>query len=160
MAAKLKQNFIVENISGGNTIVACEKVAHAAPDGYTLILPNLQLSANATLFKALPFDTVTDFRPVMLINRNPLVLVGRSTLPADNLHDLIALMKKERLRAAIPGYGATGHLATALLAQEAGVKVDMIPYRGATPAITDLLGGQVDLLPRRNRWCSWSIPAS
>jgi tripartite-type tricarboxylate transporter receptor subunit TctC len=145
LAAKLKQNFIVENISGGNTIVACEKVAHAAPDGYTLILPNLQLSANATLFKTLPFDTVTDFRPVMLINRNPLVLVGRSTLPADNLHDLIALMKKERLRAAIPGYGATGHLATALLAQEAGVNVDMIPYRGATPAITDLLGGQVDL---------------
>jgi tripartite-type tricarboxylate transporter receptor subunit TctC len=145
VAAKLKQNFIVENISGGNIIVACEKVAHAAPDGYTLILPNLQLSANATLFKKLPFDTVTDFRPVMLINRNPLVLVGRSTLPADNLHDLIALMKKERLKAAIPGYGATGHLATALFAQEAGVKVDMIPYRGATPAITDLLGGQVDL---------------
>ena len=145
LAAKLKQNFIVENISGGNTIVACEKVAHAVPDGYTLLLPNLQLSANATLFKTLPFDTVTDFRPVMLINRNPLVLVGRSTLPASNLKELIALMKKQTLKAAIPGYGATGHLATALFAQEAGVKVDMIPYRGASPAITDLLGGQVDL---------------
>jgi putative tricarboxylic transport membrane protein len=145
VSANLKQNVIVENISGGNTIVACEKVAHAAPDGYTLILPNLQISANVTLFKKLPFDTVSDFTPVMLINRNPLVLVGRNTLAASNLKELIALMKKQTLKAAIPGYGATGHLATALFAQKAGVKVDMIPYRGASPAITDLLGGQVDL---------------
>jgi tripartite-type tricarboxylate transporter receptor subunit TctC len=145
MAAKFKQNFIVENISGGNTIVACEKVARAAPDGYTLILPNLQISANVTLFSKLPFDTVKDFTPVMLINRNPLVLVGRSTLAADNLQQLIALMKTQRLKAAIPGYGATGHLATALFAQEASVTVDQIPYRGAAPAVTDLLGGQVDL---------------
>lgn len=145
MSTQLKQSFVVENLSGGNTIVACEKVAHSAPDGYTLIVPNLQISANVTLFKKLPFDTVKDFTPVMLINRNPLVLVGRSTLPAGNLKELIALMKKQTLKAAIPGYGATGHLATALFAQEAHVKVDMIPYRGATPAITDLLGGQVDL---------------
>jgi tripartite-type tricarboxylate transporter receptor subunit TctC len=145
MAAQLKQNFVVDDISGGNTIVACEKVARAVPDGYTLILPNLQISTNVTLFKKLPFDTVKDFTPVMLINRNPLVLVGRNSLPANTIGELIALMKKQRLKAAIPGYGATGHLATALFAQEAGVKVDQIPYRGATPAITDLLGGQVDL---------------
>jgi putative tricarboxylic transport membrane protein len=145
IGTQLKQSFVVENISGGNTIVACEKVAHSAPDGYTLILPNLQISANVTLFKKMPFDTVQDFTPVMLINRNPLVLVGRSTLPAGNAQELIALMKKQTLKAAIPGYGATGHLATALFAQEAGVKVDMIPYRGAAPAVTDLLGGQVDL---------------
>ena len=145
MGTQLKQSFVVENISGGNTIVACEKVAHSSPDGYMLILPNLQISANVTLFKKLPFDTVQDFTPVMLINRNPLVLVGRSTLPASNAKELIALMKKQTPKAAIPGYGATGHLATALFAQEAGVKVDMIPYRGAAPAVTDLLGGQVDL---------------
>jgi tripartite-type tricarboxylate transporter receptor subunit TctC len=145
METQLKQSFVVEDVSGGNTIVACEKVAHAAPDGYTLILPNLQIAANVTLFNKLPFDTVRDFTPVMLINRNPLVLVGRPTLPANNLKELIALMKKQRLKAAIPGYGATGHLATTLLAQEAKVQLDQIPYRGATPAITDLLGGQVDL---------------
>ena len=145
MGTQLKQSVIVEDISGGNTIVACEKVAHSLPDGYTLILPNLQISANVTLFKKLPFDTVKDFKPVMLINRNPLVLVGRKTLPANNARELIALMKKQRLKAAIPGYGATGHLATALFAQEAGVQVDEIPYRGAAPALTDLLGGQVDL---------------
>ena len=106
---------------------------------------NLQISANPSLYKSLPFNTVKDFAPVMLVNRNPLVLVGRPTLEAGNLRELIALMKKERLKAAIPDYGATGHLATTLFAQEAGVALDQIPYRGAAPAVTDLLGGQVDL---------------
>lgn len=145
LSTRLKASFIVQNISGGNTIVAGEKVARAAPDGYTLLVHNLQISANATLYKHLPFDTVKDFAPVMLINRNPLVFVGRPTLPANTLTELVALMKTQRLKAAIPGYGSTGHLATTLLAQEAGAKIDQIPYRGAAPAITDLLGGQVDL---------------
>lgn len=145
MQAQFGQSFIVENISGGNTIVACEKIARSAPNGYMLLLHNLQISANTTLLQHLPFDTMTDFAPVMLINRNPLVLVGRPTLPASNLKELIALMKKQRLRAAIPPYGSTGHLATTLFAQRAGVQLDEIPYRGATPAISDLLGGQVDL---------------
>ena len=81
----------------------------------------------------------------MLVNRNPLVLVGRSTLEPNTLTDLFALMKKQQLKAAVPGYGTTGHLATALFAQEAGVKLAQIPYRGAAPAVTDLLGGQIDL---------------
>jgi tripartite-type tricarboxylate transporter receptor subunit TctC len=145
MAEQLKGSFIVEDISGGNTIVASEKVAHATPDGYMLLMHNLQISANVSLYKTLPFDTVKDFAPVMLVNRNPLVLVGRNSLEANNLTELIALMKKQRLKAAIPGYGATGHLATTLFAQEAKVELDQIPYRGAAPAVTDLLGGHVDL---------------
>jgi tripartite-type tricarboxylate transporter receptor subunit TctC len=145
MSATLKGSIVVEDISGGNTIVASEKIAHATPDGYMLLMHNLQISANPSLYKSLPFDTVKDFAPVMLVNRNPLVLVGRSTLEANTLTELIALMKKQRLKAAIPGYGATGHLATALFAQEAKVELDQIPYRGAAPAVTDLLGGQVDL---------------
>jgi len=145
LSERLKQSFIVENVSGGGTIIAMNKVLHAAHDGYTLLLHNLQISANVTLYKKLPFDTVKDFIPVMLINRNPLILVGRPTLPANTLPELVGLMKKQTLKAAIPGYGATGHLATTLLAQEAGVKIDQIPYRGAAPAMTDLLGGHVDL---------------
>lgn len=145
LSDQFQQSFVVEDIAGGNTIVAMEKVARAAPDGYTLLLHNLQISANVSLFKTLPFDTVKDFTSVMLINRNPLILAGRNTLEPGTLAGLVALMKKERLKAAIPGYGATGHLATALLAQEAGAKLDMIPYRGAAPAVTDLMGGQVDL---------------
>jgi tripartite-type tricarboxylate transporter receptor subunit TctC len=145
LETQLKQSFIVENISGGGTIIATEKVAHATPDGYTLLLPNLQIAANVTLYKKLPYDTAKDLTPVMLINRNPLVLIGRNSLAPNTLSELLALMKTQRLKAAIPGYGATGHLATTLLAQEAKVKIDQIPYRGATPAITDLLGGHVDL---------------
>jgi putative tricarboxylic transport membrane protein len=145
LSEKLKQSVIVENVSGGGTIIAMNKVNHAAHDGYTLLLHNLQISANVTLYKKLPFDTVKDFIPVMLVNNNPLILVGRPTLAANTLPELVAEMKKRIFKIAIPGYGSTGHLATTLLAEQAGVKVDQIPYRGAAPSITDLLGGHVDL---------------
>ena len=145
LSASLKQNVIVENITGGGTIVATNRVAKATPDGYTLLLHNLQISANVTLYKNLPFDTEKDLAPIMLVNKNPLVLVGRGTLEPNNFSDLLALMKKQTLKAAIPGYGATGHLTTTLLVQEGKVTIDQIPYRGAAPAMTDLLGGHVDL---------------
>jgi tripartite-type tricarboxylate transporter receptor subunit TctC len=145
VSAQLKQSFVVEDIGGGGAIIGAEKVAHAPPDGYTLLVHNLQIAANVSLYKSLPFDTLKAFVPVMLINRNPLVLVGRKTLAPSTVEDLIALMKQQRLKAAIAGYGTTGHLATTLFAQEAGVALDQIPYRGAAPALTDLLGGQIDL---------------
>jgi putative tricarboxylic transport membrane protein len=145
LSNQLKQSFIVEDIGGGGSIIGSEKVARAAPNGYTLLVHNLQIAANVSLYENLPFDTVKTFTPVMLINRNPLVLVGRKTLEPRTLSDLVALMKQQMLKAAIPGYGTTGHLATTLFAQEAGISLDQIPYRGAAPAVTDLLGGQVDL---------------
>jgi putative tricarboxylic transport membrane protein len=145
LSSELKQSFIVEDIGGGGAIIGSEKVARAAPDGYTLLVHNLQITANVSLYENLPFDTLNAFMPVMLINRNPLVLVGRKTLEPSTLHDLLALMRQQRLKVAIAGYGTTGHLATTLFAQEAGVSIDQIPYRGAAPAVTDLLGGQVDL---------------
>ena len=145
LSTQLKQSFVVEDVGGGGAIIGSEKVARAAPDGYTLLVHNLQIAANVSLYENLPFDTVKAFAPVMLINRNPLVLVGRKTLEPSTLRDLVALMKRQTLKAAIPGYGTTGHLATSLFAQEAGVSLDQIPYRGAAPAVTDLLGGQIDL---------------
>jgi tripartite-type tricarboxylate transporter receptor subunit TctC len=145
MGVTLKQSFIVEDVGGGGAIIGSEKVARATPDGYTLLLHNLQIAANVTLYKTLPFDTGKDFAPVMLVNRNPLVLVGRGTLEPNTLADLLTLMKRQELKAGIPGYGTTGHLATSLLAQEAKIKLAQIPYRGAAPAVTDLLGGQIDL---------------
>jgi tripartite-type tricarboxylate transporter receptor subunit TctC len=145
LSKKFGQNFIVENVTGGSTIIATNKVAKATPDGYTLLLHNLQITANVTLFKDLPFNTEKDIVPVMLVNKNPLVLVGRPGLAPNNLEDLIALMKKERLKEALPGFGTTGHLTSALFAQEAKVQIDFIPYRGAAPAMTDLLGDHVDL---------------
>jgi len=145
LSTQLKASFIVEDVGGGSAIIGSEKVARATPDGYTLLVHNLQIAANVSLYENLPFDTVKAFVPVMLINRNPLVLVGRKTLAPDTLRDLVASMERQTLKAAIPGYGTTGHLATTLFAQEAGVSLDQIPYRGAAPAVTDLLGGQVDL---------------
>ena len=145
LSSQLKQSFIVGDVGGGGAIIGSEKVSRAAPDGYTLLVHNLQIAANVSLYQNLPFDTVKAFAPVMLINRNPLVLVGRNTLEPGTLRDLVGLMKRRTLKAAIPGYGTTGHLATSLFAQEAGVSLDQIPYRGAAPAMTDLLGGQVDL---------------
>src|SRR3984893_1434608 len=145
LSKKFNQNFIVENVTGGGTLIATNRVAKALPDGYTLLLHNLQISANATLYTNMPFDTAKDLTGVMLVNNNPLVLVGRKDLQPNTLPGLRAYMKKERLKAALPGYGATGHLATTLVAQEAKVPIDQIPYRGAAPAMTDLMGGHVDL---------------
>jgi tripartite-type tricarboxylate transporter receptor subunit TctC len=145
LSKQMNQSFVVENVTGGGTIIGTNKVVKSTPDGYTLLLHNLQISANPSLYKSLPFDTVKDLTPVIFINRNPLVLSARKDLEANNLDELLALMKKRTLKAAIPGFGATGHLATSLLAQEAGAKIDMIPYRGAAPALNDILGGHVDV---------------
>jgi tripartite-type tricarboxylate transporter receptor subunit TctC len=145
LGAKLGQNFIVENISGGGTNIAGQRVARAAPDGYTLMIHNLQFSANVSLYKTLPFDTEKDFLPIAMINSNPLVLVGRKTLAAKTLPELVAWMKTTPAKMGHPGVGSTGHLATALLAQALGVEVNHIPYRGAAPILQDTLGGHIDL---------------
>lgn len=145
LASQFKQSFVVENVTGGGTIIGTNKVTKATPDGYTLLLHNLQISANVALYKNLPFDTEKDLVPIIFVNRNPLVLVGRRDLDANDLTQLVALMKKKTLDAAIPGFGATGHLATTLLAQEAGTKINMVPYRGAAPALNDIIGSHVDL---------------
>jgi tripartite-type tricarboxylate transporter receptor subunit TctC len=144
-AAKLGQNFVVENVSGGGTNIAGQRVARSAPDGYTLFVHNLQVSANVSLYKSLPFDTEKDLLPIAMINSNPLVLVGRKTLEAKTLPELVAWMKTTPARMGHPGVGSTGHLATALLAQALNVEVTHIPYRGAAPMLQDTLGGHIDL---------------
>ena len=144
-AEKLGQNFIVENISGGGTTIATGRVARGAKDGHTLLLHNLQISANVALYPKLSFDTEKDLTPVAFVNQNPLVLVGRKSLAANTLPELLATMKKSQLRMAHPGTGSTGHLATSLLAKEAGIELVGVPYRGAAPALQDIAGGHVDL---------------
>src|SRR5262245_28695063 len=145
LSAKFGHNFIVENVSGGGTNIAGQRVARAAPDGHTLLVHNLQISANVALYKSLPFDTEKDFAPIAMINSNPLVLVGRKTLAANTLPARAAWMKTTSARMGHPGTGSTGHLATFLLAQALGVEVTHVPYRGAAPALQDILGGHIDL---------------
>ena len=145
LAEKLGQNFIVENVSGGGTTIATARVARATPDGHTLLLHNLQISANVALYPKLNFDTEKELTPVAFINNNPLVLVGRKTLTPNTLKELIAFMKTTRVNIAHPGVGATGHLATSLLLQEAKLTANLVPYRGAAPALQDIAGGHIDL---------------
>lgn len=145
LSEKLGQNVIVENVSGGGTTIATGRVARGNPDGYTLLLHNLQISANVSLFPKLNFDTEKDLTPVAFINNNPLVLVGRKSLAPNTFPELVAWMKSTPAKMAHPGTGSTGHLTTALFAQALGVTVDHIPYRGAAPALQDIIGGHVDL---------------
>ena len=145
LADKLKQTVIVENVSGGGTLIATGRLARAAPDGHTLLLHNLQISANVSLYANIPFDTENDLTPVIFINQNPLVLAGRKTLAPNTLPELIGYMKGNDTKIAYPGVGATGHLATSLLLKEAQLKGNLVPYRAAAPALQDLLGGHVDL---------------
>jgi tripartite-type tricarboxylate transporter receptor subunit TctC len=145
LSQSLGQNVIVENVSGGGTTIATGRVARGPSDGYTLLLHNLQISANVSLFPKLNFDTEKDLTPIIFINNNPLVLVGRNSLPANTFPELVAWMKSTPAKMAHPGTGSTGHLTTALFAQALGVTVDHIPYRGAAPALQDIIGGHVDL---------------
>jgi tripartite-type tricarboxylate transporter receptor subunit TctC len=145
LTEKLGQPFVVENLTGGNTLIATGRVAKAAGDGYTLLLHNLQISANVTLYPDAPYNTERDLTTVGFINRNPLVMVGRKGLPPNNLRELVAYMKDHNLNIAHPGAGATGHLATTLFLQEAKLKATLVPYRGAAPAMQNILGEQVDM---------------
>ena len=133
---KLGQNFIVENVSGGGTTIATGRVARAAPDGHTLLLHNLQISANVALYPRLNFDTEKDLAPVAFINQNPLVLVGRKSLAPNTLGELLALMKTTQVKMAHPGTGSTGHLATSLLAQgsQGHGRARALSWRGAGAA--------------------------
>ena len=145
-AEKLGKSFIVENVSGGGTTIGTGRVARAAPDGHTLLLHNLQISANVALYPKLPYDTEKDLAAVAFINRNPLVLIGRKSLAPTTLAELIAHMKSTSVTMAHPGSGSSGHLATSLFAQEAQVKPVQVPYRGGAPMVQDILGNHVDLL--------------
>ena len=145
-AEKLGQPFVVENVSGGNTIIACSRLARSTPDGYTLLVHNLQITANPGLYGSkLPYDTERDIRPVGFINHNPLVLVGRKSLSPDTLAELIAYMRSNSLNFAHPGAGTTGFITTALFLQEAKLQAVLVPYRGAAPALQDMIGNHVDL---------------
>jgi tripartite-type tricarboxylate transporter receptor subunit TctC len=147
MAVTLGQNMVIENLTGGGGTIATARVARATPDGYTLLLHQLALAANVTLLPNLPFDTAKELTGIGLVNFSPMVLVGRNTLPADTMAEMTAWMKLHGpdVKFAHAGSGSLAHLCAALLAQSLDVKVTMIPYRGGTPAITDVLAGHSDI---------------
>ena len=145
LEGKLGQTFVVENVSGGGATIGTGRVARAEPDGYTLLLHNLQITANVSLYAKLPFDTEKEITPVVFINNNPLVLIGKKGLAPNTFAELVTHIKANTTSMAHPGIGSTGHLTTALLEQATGAKFNHIPYRGAAPALQDIIAGHVDL---------------
>src|SRR5262249_27353012 len=143
----LGQPVVVENLGGAGGMIAAAKAAHAQPDGSTILLHQDSLAAGMTLYPNLSFDAVKDFVPIGLINTAPTTLAGRPDLPPNSIDELLAWMKQsgQNVKFGHPGVGSFGHLADSLLCQELGWKVTQIPYRGAGPALVDLLAGQVDL---------------
>jgi tripartite-type tricarboxylate transporter receptor subunit TctC len=145
----LGQPVVIENVGGAGGMIAAAKAAHSAPDGYTILQHQDALAAGMALYKNLSFDAEKDFVPIGLVNTTANTIAGRPTLPANNFKELLDWLKQPGQNAKIghPGVGSFGHLAEVLAFQEMGVKVTQVPYRGAGPALVDLLAGQVDLGP-------------
>ncbi|MFP3741599.1 tripartite tricarboxylate transporter substrate binding protein [Achromobacter sp. SIMBA_011] len=145
---ELKQTIIVDNRSGAGGNIGADMVAKAAPDGYTLLLATTAHAINMSLFKNLNYDTRKSFAPVSLLTSGPLVIVTRPDLPASNVRELIALAKSTpgKLTFASSGNGQSTHLAAELFGAMAGVRMVHVPYRGSAPALTDVMGGQADIM--------------
>jgi tripartite-type tricarboxylate transporter receptor subunit TctC len=148
LSASLGQPVLVENRPGAGGNLAADTVAKSAPDGYTLLVSFTSHTINATLYPKLPFDPVTDFTPISKIATVPSLLVGNPDLPARTLNELIALAKAkpDALTIAIGGIGSSLHLAGDQFKMMAGVRILNVPYKGTAPALTDVLGGQVDMM--------------
>jgi tripartite-type tricarboxylate transporter receptor subunit TctC len=143
----LGQPIVVENFGGAGGTIAAARAARAEPDGYTILLHQDALAAAMTLYPNRTFDAEKDFVTIGLINTAATTFAGRPNLPPNNFNELLPWMKSsgQNIRMGHPGVGSFGHLADVLIMQELGVKVTQVPYRGAGPALVDLLGGQVDL---------------
>lgn len=145
---RLKQSFIVENRGGAAGNIAAMAVAKADPDGGTLLLSYTSHAINPALFDKKPFDPLKDFTPISLIATSPLVLVSRPDLGVGNARELIALAKSRpgKLSLAVAGVGSANHLAGEMFKREAGIEMISVPYKGAAPAVADVVAGQADLL--------------
>ena len=142
------QQAFVDNRPGGGTTIGTEMVAKAAPDGYTLLVTPAPFTINPSLLTKLPYDALTDFTPITLINTTPLVMVVNPGVPAKNVKELIALAKAKpsKLNFGSSGTGGSNHLAGELFDAMAGVKMVHIPYKGNAGALTDIVGGHLDVV--------------
>src|SRR5215211_7098102 len=148
MAAALGQPVIVENKPGAGGNLAADTVAKSPPDGHTLLVSFTSHTINATLYSNLPFDPVADFTPITMVATVPSLLVGHPKLPASDLAALIALAKTQpdTMTIAIGGIGSSLHLAGEQFKMMTGIRLLNVPYKGTSPALTDLLGGQINLM--------------
>jgi len=143
----LGQQVVVENVPGAGTNIANERVARAAPDGYTLLINTAAVAINMSLYRNLPFDTLRDFAPVSVFSQSPNVLVVNAKLPAQNVKELVAMARSSpgKLNYSSAGVGTTQHLAAELFKLRTGTFIVHIPYKGTAPSMTALIAGEVDL---------------
>ena len=142
------QTVIIENVGGAGGTLGAGKVAKANADGYTLLLHHIGMATSPALYRNMPYKTLDDFEYVGMINEVPMTLVGRPNLPANNFAELRTWINanKGKINLANAGLGAASHLCGLLFQQSMAVDMTTVPYKGTAPAMTDLLGGQVDLM--------------
>jgi tripartite-type tricarboxylate transporter receptor subunit TctC len=151
IAAKLSetlgQQFVVDNRPGGYTNIGAEIVIKTPPDGYNILLTSAAIAVNVAVMNKMPFDPLRDLAPVILVVKGANVLVVHPSLPAKNLQELIALAKARpgQLNYGTSGVASSNHMAGELLVHMAGIKINHVPYKGNAPAITDLLGGHIEM---------------
>jgi tripartite-type tricarboxylate transporter receptor subunit TctC len=141
------QGVIVDNRAGAGGTIGADVVAKAPPDGHTIALVSSTFPINASLYSKLPYDSLRDFAPVTLVVNSPLILVVNPALPVHSVKELVALAKARpgQINYASTGNGGVIHLATELMKSLAGINLTHIPYKGTVPAVTDVMGGQVEL---------------
>ena len=148
LATSTGKTFVVENKGGGSTTIATGQVAKAPADGYTLLANEMTQTIIPALFPKLPFDPIKDLAPITVFAEAPYVLVVNANVQAKNLRELVELAKAQpgKLNFASGGAGSGPHIAGELLKSVAGIEMTHVPYKGSGPAVSDLLGGQVDVL--------------
>jgi len=148
LTERLGQSFVVENRPGGGNNIGTEAVVRASPDGYTLLMANTVNSINTTLYENLSYNFTTDIAPVAILMRSPLLMQVNPSVPAGTVPEFIDYAKANpgKINMGSGGNGATGHVSGELFKMMAGVKMVHVPYRGEALALTDLIGGQVQVM--------------
>jgi tripartite-type tricarboxylate transporter receptor subunit TctC len=148
MQKHLGQQIVVDNTAGASGSIGTAKVARAKPDGYTLLMIHVSHATNVAMYKSLPYHPVDDFDPIGRATSGPMVIVTRNDFPAKNLNEFVAYVKANgpKVSLAHAGVGSASHLCGLMMMNALNVKLNEIPYKGTGPALTDLLGGQVDVL--------------
>lgn len=144
----LGQQIVIDNRGGGGQVIATEITARATPDGYTLLLATQAHGSNPALVRKLPYDSIKDFTPITRVAESPLIFVAHPTLGVDTMPELIARAKAQpgRINYGSSGQGSAGHLAFELLKWMAGIDIVHVPYKGAAPALIDLIAGHTQVM--------------